>query len=171
MEAGAVEGGMLSRFAPCLALALLIAAPAEAQQASNPKSHISNSKRTEVTVIGCVEPERDYRGRLNAAKGGPLASGAGQSNEYVLSSAKPMPADGSALTQKEAVATSGQSGDYLLTGQSERELKQAVGRQIHVVGVVEAFKANDSAKEARDRLPQLMISTWHQVGDFCPAAK
>lgn len=162
---------MRSRLVGCVA-ALLIAASTAAGQIPTAKTQAPKPKgKAEVTLTGCVEPEKDYRNRLSAAKGGPLASGVGQSNEYVLSSARPMPADGSALTQKEAVATSGQSGDYLLTGKPENELKRAVGRQIHVIGVVEPFKANESAKDARDRLPRLMISTWHQIGDFCPAAK
>jgi hypothetical protein len=157
----------LARYGVVTAL-LAGSASATAQQTSSPKSDDRNANKKEVTLVGCVEPEKDYRARLSAAKGGPLASGVGQSNEYVLSSAKPMPANGAELTPKEAVATSGQSGDYLLTGKPETELKQAIGRQVHIVGTVAPFPANESAKDARDRLPRLTISTWHQVGDFCP---
>ena len=168
---------MRSRLARCgVMTAFLIAAmPVAAQQprptanAENPKVRAQSAKPTEVTLIGCVEAEKDYRQRLNAKKGGPLASGAGQHSEYVLSSAKPAPANGETLTAKEAVATSGQSGDYLLGGKSETELKQAINRQVEVVGIVEPFKASDSAKDARDRLPRLKISQWHPAADFCPA--
>jgi hypothetical protein len=150
--------------------ALVLVAPLSAAQTPNPKAQSPKPKTStgEVTLIGCVEPEKDYRNRLNAAKGGPLASGAGQSNEFVLSSARPGPANGEKLTAKEAVATAGQRGDYLLTGKTETELKQAINREIEVVGIVQPFKANESAKEARDRLPRLAISSWHPVGDFCP---
>ena len=160
---------MRNRLARCGAVAaLLLAGPAAADQ-QNPNSRAAGST-PEITLIGCVESEKDYRNRLGAAKGGPAGSGAGQSNEYVLAFAKAGSADGSAPSRKEAVGTAGQSGDYLLTGKSETELKQAVGRQVEVVGTVEPFKANDSAQEARDRLPRLTISTWHPLNDFCPAA-
>lgn len=129
-----------------------------------------DTTRREVRLVGCVEPEEDYRSRLEAAKGGPLGSGLGQANEYVLSSARPQPANGSTLTPTEAVGTSGQSGDYLLTGKPEDELGKSIGRQVEVVGFVEPFKANESGQDARDRLPRLTISTWHPVGDFCPAS-
>ena len=72
---------------------------------------------------------------------------------------------------KEAVATAGLSGDYMLSGKTENELAKAVNREIEVVGIVEEFRANKNAKEDRDRLPRLAISTWHPVGDFCPAGK
>jgi hypothetical protein len=124
---------------------------------------------SEITVIGCVELEKDYRAALGAAKGGPLSSGAGQKDEYVLVASKAAPATGSTQTQQEAVATAGLSGDYLLSGKTEDELKRAIGRQVEVVGKVEPFRANKNAKEDRDRLPRLSITTWHPVNDFCPA--
>jgi hypothetical protein len=146
----------LARFGVVAAL-LLPAAPAGAQQ--------------QVSLIGCVEPEKDYRSRMSATKGGPLGTDVGQGNEFVLSSAKAAPANGSAQTRKEAVATSGQSGDYELTGKTEPDLKQAIGRQIEVIGVVQPFEVHDSAKDSRDRLPRLMVSSWHRVADSCGGQK
>jgi hypothetical protein len=151
---------MASRLATWGAVAALLlgAAPAFGQSKSNGKT------AGDVTLIGCVELEKDYRARMDAKKGGPAASGAGQGNEFVLVSAKPEQAQ----TRREAVATAGQSGDYMLTGKTERELKSAVGRQIEVVGTVAPFEVHESAKDSRDRLPQLVISTWHPVNDYCP---
>lgn len=142
-------------FAAALALS---AVPAAAQ-----------SKPKEITMIGCVETEKDYRAALNAKKGGPLASGAGQSNEFVLVKSTAAPKNGEKQTTSEAVATAGLQGDYLLTGKSEDELKRYIGRQVEVVGSVEPFRANRNATEDRDRLPRLTITNWHPVGDFCPA--
>jgi hypothetical protein len=162
---------MRSRLAACVA-SLLIAASAAAQQIPTPQSRNPNPKgKGEVTLIGCVEPEKDYRTRLGAAKGGPLGSTVGQADEFVLSSAKPAPANSAALTRKEAVATAGENGDYELTGKSEADLKQAIGRQIEVIGVVQPFEVHESAKDSRDRLPRLMISSWHRVADSCAGAQ
>lgn len=159
------------------AAALVLAAfPAAGQsrtpsQAAGTPSRNAQAKPAEVTLIGCVEPEKEYRARLDAAKGGPLGTGVGQGDEFVLRGAAPAPANGERATQQEAVATSGQRGDYMLTGKPEDELKRYVGRQVEVVGVVQPFEANESATEARDRLPRLAITNWHPVGDFCPAGK
>lgn len=169
---------MRNRLGACAALLTLALATTAHGQASNPKTvgppptaQASQAKGRQVTLIGCVEPEKDYRARLNAKSGGPLASGLGQSNEYVLSSSRSAPANGTSETRQEAVATAGLAGDYLLTGKPETELSKAVNREIEVVGVVEEFRANKNAKEDRDRLPRLAISTWHPVGDYCPAGK
>jgi hypothetical protein len=151
-------------FAGSLSTALPLAAQSGSAKTSSPDNGY------QVTLIGCVQPEKDYRADLGAKKGGPLGSGAGQGNEYVLVKAKPAPGSGDRASSREAVATAGQQGDYLLTGKTEDELKRAIGRQIEVVGVVQAFRANESAKEDRDRLPRLTISTWHPVQDYCPAA-
>jgi hypothetical protein len=147
-----------------MATAITVAAlPAHAQTRKSPTS------TDQVDLIGCVQLEKDYRADLDAKRGGPLASGAGQGNEYVLVKAKPTSKTSEALTKPEAVATAGEQGDYLLTGNEESELARALNRQIEVVGHVEPFRANRDAKEDRDRLPRLTISSWHPVQDFCPA--
>lgn len=148
-------------FAAALALTAM---PAAAQSAK-----AKEIAPKEITLIGCVDTEKDYRTALDARKGGPLGSGAGQSNEFVLVKSTAAPKNGEKQTSKEAVATAGLQGDYLLGGKTEDELKRYIGRQVEVVGVVEPFRANKNAKEDRDRLPRLTISAWHPVGDFCPA--
>jgi len=181
---------MRNQIGACAALLTFALATTAYGQATTPKAHPSTNARGalsgvegqspapkaqaakgEITLIGCVEQEKDYRARLDAKKGGPLASGAGQQNEFVLSSSTSAPANGSDKTPKEAVATAGLSGDYLLGGKPESELSKYVNRQVEVIGVVEEFRANKNAKEDRDRLPRLTISRWHPVGDYCPAKK
>jgi hypothetical protein len=161
-------GSKLVALGGAVALALAIPAGAQTHEAHNPPSARNNGY--EVSVIGCLMLEKDYRADLNAKKGGPLASGAGQSNEYVLVKAKPAAANGERQTRTEAVATAGQQGDYMLTGKPETELKAALGRQVEVVGIVQPFRANENAKEDRDRLPRLAITAWHPVQDYCPAS-
>lgn len=147
-----------------IATAITVAAlPAHAQTTS--------TSRDQVDLIGCVQLEKDYRADLDAKRGGPAASGVGQGNEYVLVKAKPTSKTSDTLTKQEAVATAGEQGDYLLTGKEESELTRALNRQIEVVGHVEPFRANRNAKEDRDRLPRLTISSWHPVQDFCPASQ
>lgn len=160
---------MATRLALCgLGAALILAAAPAAGQAPTTKTPASAKNGYEVTVIGCVEPERQYRADLKAKPGGPLGTEIGQGDEYVLVKARPIsnPQDGS----PRVAPTSGEQGDYLLTGKTEKDLKEAIGREVEVVGIVQRFHANDSAKEDRDRLPRLAITTWHPVQDYCPAA-
>ena len=113
----------------------------------------------EVAVVGCVELERDYRARKDSGKGGVLGTGVGVGNEFVLSNARTVRTPGRG--QSAAVGTgSGPGTDYSLTGRLERELLRSVGRQVEVVGVIEADKAGD--------LQVIQINLWHPVGDFCP---
>jgi hypothetical protein len=147
-----------SAFGACAAF-VLAALPVSAQ---NPQT----KKQPELTLIGCVELEKDYRARMDAGKGGPLGSGVGTANEFILTFAKPAPTPASKASGG-AVATAGTAGDYSLTGKLEPELTRYVGRQIEVVGVVETIDAHRSATEAKE-LPRLTINTWHPVGDFCP---
>ena len=134
-----------------LALTLGVSAPLYAQEDKEQTAR-------ELTVIGCVELERDYRARKDAGRGGALGSGVGVGNEFVLTDARLVTGRrrGGAAATAEAPAT-----DYSLTGRRERDLLRAVGRQIEVVGILE----DDDA----DGLPVINISLWHPVADFCPA--
>jgi hypothetical protein len=110
----------------------------------------------EVTLIGCVELERDYRARKESGRGGVLGSGVGVGNEFILSMARPLPPGG----RRGQVGTSAGPGtDYQLDGRLEKDLLRYVGRQVEVIGTVEK---GDGAME------RIAISLWHPVGDYCP---
>src|SRR5689334_25321666 len=111
-----------------LALSLAWLTPGYAQQ--TPKT----SKAAEVTVIGCVQLESDYRKAHNEAKGGVLNSGVGVANEFVLVDAMPAPKSGA----KTPVGTSGKGAiTYALTGPLEKDLERSIARQVEVVGHIE----------------------------------
>jgi len=125
---------------------------AEEHQAAKPPTG-------EITLIGCVQREAAYRQAEHAAKGGPLHSGLGQGNEFVLTDARPIPAG------KSAVGTSGGSGRaFMLTGKIEKGFADAVGRQVEVVGTL-----HEVTGKKEGELPNVTVSVWHPVGDFCPA--
>src|SRR4051794_9019347 len=86
------EARMRIRLAGCgLVAAMLVAGvPAMAQQGQAPKaqtptakssSPTSKAEANQITLLGCVESEKDYRARLGAAKGGPLGTTVGQADE------------------------------------------------------------------------------------------
>ena len=152
--------------AAALAAGVALMAGAAGLSAQDHSQHAQGAaKAGEVTLVGCVEMEKDYRARMDAGKGGVLGSGVGAANEYILSFAK-----AAADPKARGGATASMMGDYSLTGKAEPELMRQVGRQIEVIGKVEAIEAHRSGEDAKE-LPRLTISTWHPVADFCPAMK
>ncbi len=107
----------------------------------------------EVTMIGCVELERDYRARKQSGRGGVLGSGVGVGDEFVLTMAKP-------VGRRGQPAGTGAGTDYNITGRLEKDFLRYVGRQVEVIGVIE---------KAGSPMPEINVSLWHPVGDFCPA--
>lgn len=148
--------------------ALLALAPEVFAQANEKPA--AGAAANEVTLIGCVMREADYR-KINAGgRGGVLGTGVGAGNEFVLVNANPLTpeearrrADARTAKQKmpAAVGTSGSAGKaYGLTGEAEKNLVTDIGRLVEVVGKVDNANAD---------MPNVTISVWHPVGDYCPA--
>jgi hypothetical protein len=162
--------------------ALLCLAPdVFAQATAKPAVQISN----EVTVTGCVMRESDYRKLHSDGRGGVLGSGVGVGDEFVLASATPSMNTNSGRrgaagrdrvearpVEDRAVGTRGAAAgrSYTLTGPLEQNLSGDVGRMVQVVGKVEKAAGTGTTAAIED-LPNLTITVWHPVGDFCPVAK
>lgn len=147
-----------------LALAVVTAGVGVAAQEKPAKT---TERAAVASVVGCVEREADYRKRTSDGKGGPLGSGAGAANEFVLTFAKLVPTKGvhTDATHK-PTGTTGLEEVYGITGKLEDELKREVGRQVEVTGYVEVDTSYGTTK-VKD-LPRMNVSQWHRVGDFCP---
>ena len=131
-----------------------------------------------MTVIGCVEFEQDYRKRMTAGRGGVLGTGAGASDEFVLTNVRPAAGSVGTTGQRSgqgrgnaAASTGSGGGVYTLTGTQEKNLKRDVGRQVEIVGTLENAGKPSTGAELRDisDLPRIAITAWHPVEDFCPA--
>jgi hypothetical protein len=133
-----------------VALAVLASVPALAQTPAA-------ARQGEVTLIGCVELERDYRARKESGRGGLLGSGVGVGNEFVLTMAKPLPPGG---RRAQAAASAGPGTDYQLAGRLEKDFLRYVGRQVEVIGTIE---------KGEGAMERITVSLWHPVGDYCPA--
>jgi hypothetical protein len=159
-----------------VAAVALVDAQTVAQRQGQPAS-AAGVQQNEITVVGCVEFEQDYRKRMAAGRGGVLGSGVGAADEFVLTNVRP---------PQDAVGTSGRGANagprrtdapgpggavYTLTGPQEQTLKRDVGRQVEVVGVIENAGKPSTGAELTDisDLPRIAITTWHPVNDFCPA--
>jgi hypothetical protein len=126
----------------------------------------------EVTLVGCVMREADYRKMHDAGRGGVLGTGVGAGNEFVLVNAVPLSQDeakrrAAARSAKQempaSVGTGGAAGKtYSLTGPSEKNMVSDINRMVEVVGKVE---------NANVEMPIVAMSVWHPVGDYCPQAR
>ena len=165
-----------------IALATAVTAGADSQAAARGQgapAAAAGETAKEVTLIGCVEFEQDYRKRMTAGRGGVLGSGVGATDEFVLTNVRPAQSEvgtagragrGAAGATTGSPAGSG-GGVYTLTGPQEQNLKRDVGRQVEVVGTIENAGKPSTGAELTDisDLPRIAIKTWHPVGDFCPS--
>jgi hypothetical protein len=162
-----------------IALAGVVTLGAESQATARRQGEpaaAAGQSATQVTLIGCVEFEQDYRKRMAAGRGGVLGSGAGAADEFVLTNVRPpQSAVGTTARGAGRGATDSPGGPgggvYTLTGPQEQNLKRDVGRQVEIVGVLENAGKASTGAELTDisDLPRIAIKTWHPVGDFCPA--
>ena len=85
----------------------------------------------QVTVIGCIQRESDYRQAMDKGRGGVAGTGVGAGDEFVLTNA--------------SIKTQGLNPDaapadpaYELTGTGEEKVKGFVGKRVEITG---RFKA------------------------------
>jgi len=127
-----------------LALVLVIAVlPAPAQEPTI-------TRQSEVTLVGCVERELDYR-----AKGGGETSTVVTDEDMVLVRAT---APGVARADAAALA-----GDYGLTGTLEAQLRNDVGRRVEIAGFIEDMATHVTPRKTRT-LRRLFIKAWKAAG-------
>ena len=111
--------------------------PATAQQpAAQPRADADMNE--EVTLVGCVQREEDYRTAHNM-KAGTAGTGVGMDNEFVLVHASKSTAmAGTAGTSGTAGTTGGTTAAgmeaYELTGAKEAEVKTFLGKRVEITG-------------------------------------
>jgi hypothetical protein len=98
----------------------------------------SSTKQPEmqVTVVGCVQREADYRKAHDIGRGGALGTGVGSADEFVLVNAMKMPASNIA---KDCASASGGEA-YELTGKGEDAVKAFVGHWVEITGKMKEAK-------------------------------
>ena len=94
----------------------------------------ATSPDQQVTVVGCIQREADYRRKQDAGKGGVAGTGVGAGNEFVLINAS-MSTSGPGA----ASSTSGATGTtYELTGSGEGQASSHVGKRVEITGKLKA---------------------------------
>lgn len=137
------------------------AAPQTTPQTTPPaqSSMQDKSAAQQVTLVGCVQSEADYRKAHDLGRGGAVGTGAGVGNEFVLINASSTAggaiagaqagtttgtATGTATgtTPGTATGTSGATASsnmaFELTGENEAQLAQHVGKRVEITGKLKA---------------------------------
>ena len=85
----------------------------------------------QVTVIGCIQRESDYRQAMDKGRGGVAGTGVGAGDEFVLTNAS-VKAQG---LKSDAAPT---DSAYELTGTGEEKVKSFVGKRVEITGTLKA---------------------------------
>ena len=118
--------------------------PATPPQTSPPaQAAPERAEAQQVTLVGCVQREADYRQANNLGKGGAVGTGAGVANEFVLINATAGGAMAGSptgtATAGTATGTSGATASapgqaFEITGENESQLGQYVGQRVEITG-------------------------------------
>jgi hypothetical protein len=98
----------------------------------------------EMTIVGCVQREADYRKAHDSGRGGVAGTGAGVGNEFVLINASRN--DAGTAGRPTGTAGTAEAGGmaYELTGPSEGQLASYVGRRVELKGKIKAGEVDAS---------------------------
>ena len=119
------------------------APPATPPQTAPPaQASPDRAEAQQVTLVGCVQREADYRQANNLGKGGAVGTGAGVSNEFVLINATAAAAAAPGATGTATGTPTGTSGAtaagqaFEVTGENESKLGQYVGQRVEITGTL-----------------------------------
>ena len=152
-------------------LVVSMAAFAQSPQSSSPSSPAAQQSTAQVTLVGCVMRESEYRQATDAGKGGPANTGIGRSDEFVLIHAK----KGAGPAPATCSAAKGTGEAYELVGSHEKELEEYVNKAVEIRGTLKGadpFAAQQGAPGA-DPLKQGLKISQVDIASFraAPAAQ
>jgi hypothetical protein len=107
----------------------LCSAAAVAQTPAPPPSGATERPEQQITLVGCVQREADYRKAQDKDRGGVAGTGVGGGDEFVLTNA-------SMATQGLSPSAPAADTEYELTGANEEQVKEFVGKRVEIVGTL-----------------------------------
>lgn len=154
-------------------LVVSMAAFAQSPQSSSPSSPAAQQSTapagSQVTLVGCVMRESEYRQATDAGKGGPANTGIGRSDEFVLIHAK----KGAGPAPATCSAAKGTGEAYEVVGSHEKELEEYVNKAVEIRGTLKGadpFAAQQGAPGA-DPLKQGLKISQVDIASLRPAGQ
>jgi hypothetical protein len=85
----------------------------------------------QITLVGCIQSEKEFRQARDKGKGGVAGTGIGADNEYILTNAS---------MAKQGLNPAAPAADtaYELTGSNEGKVKEFVGKRVEITGTLKA---------------------------------
>ena len=146
----------ISAWAAAAAISVAFAQPAHAQATAHDSSSYKQAAE-QVTLVGCVVPEADYRKAQDSGRGGLVGTGAGLGNEYVLIRASKVSAGAAVPAAQDcssaASAPASANDAYELTGSHEGDVKPFVGKWVEISGKMKAAEVSTRANENNQPRP------------------
>jgi hypothetical protein len=168
-------------------------------QSSSAQSSAASSSQDaqQVTVVGCIQSESDYRRAKDAGRGGVAGSGVGAGNEFILADAsisKSGASESAAATSGSSASTptgtggSGASANaFELTGENEAKAAQHVGKRVEITGKLKPGEVGASGATggatagappsgvdvaSKDlKLRELEITSIRETSGSCPSSR
>ena len=183
-----VSGGVCAGAVVAFSMAVFTHATAQGQDprgANAPQQ--STAAAQQVSVIGCIQREADYRRARNQGRGGVAGTGVGVGNEYVLVNASMAPAAGRTAAAGAPTGTAGTTAEYELTGANEKQASSFVGKRVEISGMLKAAEVESPSGRptggptagkppegtdiaGRDlKLRELEVSSIREASGSCPA--
>ena len=151
-----------------------------AQGPTPPAAQDVKAPEQQVTIVGCVQKEDDYRRARNLGKGGAVGTGVGSSNEFVLinaSIAPPAAAPAGTTGTPEPAGTDA----FELTGRNESQAQTFVGKRVEITGKLKAAETaaagttggtTEAVPGSRDlKLRELEVMSVKETTGTCPAMR
>lgn len=170
-----------------IAVALVAQSPPQSAQAP---SAMGTAQEQQVTLVGCVQREADYRRARDAGKGGAAGTGIGAGNEFVLvnasASKSPTPGATAGTTGTAGAAGGSVPAAYELTGPNESQAAQYIGKRAEITGKLKAAETSASGRPtggatadkppagidvtSKDlKLREIEVSNVREASGTCPA--
>lgn len=146
-----------------------------------PAAQETKAPEQQVTIIGCVQKEADYRSARNLGKGGAVGTGVGAGDEFVLinASSKPMGATEPAPTGTTGAVAG--TEEFELTGKNEEQLGSFVGKRVEITAKLKAAETKgtgttggvtEAVPGSRDlKLREAEIISVKEATGTCPAVR
>jgi hypothetical protein len=119
------------------------------QSGDRSASQTSRQPETPVTLVGCVMRETDYRKANDSGKGGPVGTGLGRGDEFVLVNAMKTTAGSTTPATSAECGTTATGEAYELGGSREKDLASYVGRRVEITGTLKEAKTSAASGDAK----------------------
>ena len=142
-----------------------VLAQSSGQTTASSGAQADAGRGTPITLVGCLQREADYRKQNDSGRGGPVATGAGLGNEYVLVNAADA---GAARGAMDCSSASGGTA-YELTGEHERDLTAFVGRRVEITGMLKAGTGGFDPLGQDLRIQEVEVMSSREASAAAPA--